>query len=191
MRGATPEQVAEAKQQLLNEVNMQFNGVDLPKGAARVREGAANLREILDGSFGQSLTPDNLNFIVHKAILAFHNDLNGLQDPAKASNFVFDKEDLEKLTNTVLDQIKKSREAGQKALMDLKEEAATVKEINGRLQTQTNSENPAKNAANLLINYENALYNALSEDEFYNRLKDYIRRYNEIYLAHSTPLKPF
>lgn len=110
MKGATPEQVLQAKQTLLKEVNMQFNGIDLPKGAANVREGAENLKEILEGSFGQSLVPDNLNYIVHKSVNAFHNDLNNLQDHTKASNFILDKNDLNKLTNDVLDEIKKSRE---------------------------------------------------------------------------------
>lgn len=172
-------------------MNNQFNGVDLPKSAANIREGAGNLKEILEGSFGQSLTPDNLNYLVHKSVLAFHNDLNTLQDHTKASNFILDKDDLDKLTNTVLDEVKKSREEGQKALLDLKEEAATINEISDKLQAPLDSTNPAKNAANVLINYENSLYNALSDDQFYNRLREYIKKYNDVYTSHVTPLKPF
>jgi hypothetical protein len=170
---------------------MQVNGVDLPESAADIRAAADTLQDILDGSFGQSLTPENLSFIVHKAILSMHNDLINMQDHTKPSNFSLDKEDLELLANDVLDEIKKSREGGQKALMDLKDEADVFKLVKDKVQTPLNNESTAKNAANVLINYENAIYEALSSESFYEKLKGFIKKYNDIYAEHLHPLKPF
>lgn len=190
-KNATPEQLNAARIKLKNNLQMQINGVDPAANAEIIRSIANDADAIMKSDFGKSLNQDNLNFIVQKAINSFKIDFDQMKDSKKASGFMLDQADLQRLADDVVDDLKKSREANQKAVLNLKDFHKIVQEQNKQYSAQPNSGDAAMDAADLLISYENYYYNVLSSDDFYSSLQDYIARYYDVYHAHVVPLEPF
>ncbi len=189
---ASPEQLEAARIKLKNNLQMQLNGIDPVVNSELVRNIANDADAILASDFGKSLNQDNLNFIVQKSLNAFRVDLDQLKDNKKASGFILDQTDLQRLADDVVDELKKSREGNQKIVLDLRDFNKYIQAQNRLFSANDpHSANPADDAAELLISYENYFYDALSSDEFHNSLKDYIARYYDVYYAHVDPLQPF
>lgn len=190
-QNASPEQLANARIYLKNNLQMNINGVDPVKNSQLIQSLAQNIDDILNSDFGHSLNSDNLNFIVQKAINSFHLDLDQMKDSTKASGFMMDQNDLQKLTDNVVDNLKQSRENNQKVVLNFVDLQKLVQVANKQYNATPNNNDDAMNAADLLISYENGYYEALASDEFYDSLKMYISKYYDIYLAHVKPLDPF
>lgn len=189
---ASPEQLEAARIKLKNNLQLQLNGVDPVANSELVRNIANDADAILKSDFGKSLNQDNLNFIVQKSINALRVDLDQLKDNKKASGFILDQSDLQRLADDVVDELKRGREANQKIVLDLRDFNKYIQAQNQLFSANdANSGNPAADAAELLISYENYYYDALASDEFHNGLKEYIARYYDVYYAHADPLQPF
>lgn len=185
------DQLVAARNKLKNNLQMQINGVDADANSALVRSIANDADGILKSDFGKSLNQDNLNFIVQKSINALKVDFDQMKDSKKASNFMLDQSDLQRLADDVVDELKKGREANQKVILDLRDLNKFVQAENRQFSAAPNSGDAANDAADLLISYENYYYDALSSDEFYSGLQDYIAKYYDVWYAHAVPLTPF
>lgn len=185
------DQLVAARTKLKNNLQMQINGVDADANSALVRSIANDADGILKSDFGKSLNQDNLNFIVQKAINSLKVDFDQMKDSRKASNFMLDQADLQRLADDVVDELKKGREANQKVILDLRDLNKFVQSQNRMYSAAPNSGDAANDAADLLISYENYYYDALSSDEFYSGLQDYIAKYYDVWYAHAVPLQPF
>lgn len=190
-KNATPEQLNNARIKLKNNLQMQINGVDPEANAAVIRSIANDADAIMKSDFGKSLNQDNLNFIVQKSINALKIDFDQMKDSKKASGFMLDQADLQKVADDVVDDLKKSREGNQKAILNLQDLHKLIQQQNKQYSAQPNSNDPANDAADLLISYENYYFDALSSDDFYDNLKNYISKYYDVYYAHVVPLEPF
>ncbi len=62
--------------------------------------------------------------------------------------------------------------------------------MNKKLEINPNSGNSAMDAAQLIIGYEDALFQTLSSDSFYSSLSNYIKKYYEVLKAHTSPATP-
>ena len=190
-QAATPEQLENAKNHLKNAFQRNINGVD-PETNAKLIQGIANNTDaILKSDFGKSLNPENLNFIIHKSISALHTDLDQFKSNNKASGFLLDKADLQKVTDDVLNELKIGREGDQKIVLNLVDFHKEIQELNKLHSAAPNSQDQAKNAADILISYDNYVYQALNSDEFYKNLNGYVSKYYDVYIAHMKPLDPF
>lgn len=190
-QNATPEQLNAARIKLKNNLQMQINGLDPEANAAAIRSIANDADAIMKSDFGKSLNKENLDFVVQKSINALKADFDQMKDGQKASGFMLDQADLQRLADDVVDELKKSREANQRAVINLKDFHKLIQQENKMFSAEPNSGNPASDAADLLISYENYYYDALSSDTFYADLKDYIAKYYDVYHAHAAPLEPF
>lgn len=190
-KNATPEQLNNARIKLKNNLQMQINGVDPAANAQIIRSIANDADAIMKSDFGKSLNQDNLNFIVQKSINALKVDFDQMKDDKKASGFMLDQADLQRVADDVVDDLKKSREANQKAILNLQDLHKFIQQQNKQYSAQPGSNDPASDAADLLISYENYYFDALSSDDFYDGLKGYISKYYDVYYAHVVPLEPF
>lgn len=185
------DQLVAARNRLKNNLQMQINGVDPEANSALVRSIANDADAILKSDFGKSLNQENLNFIVQKSINALKVDFDQMKDSRKASGFMLDQSDLQRLADDVVDELKKGREANQKVILDLRDFNKYVQAQNRLYSASPNSGDAAQDAADLLISYENFYYDALSSDAFYADLQNYIAKYYDVWYAHVTPLQPF
>lgn len=190
-KNASPEQLQNARNKLKDNLQMNINGIDPVQNSQLIQSIANNTDAILKANFGQSLNADNLNFIVQKSINALHADLNLMNDTRKSSGFKLDQEDLQKLADDVVDELKKSRENNQQVILNLADLNKEVQRSNKQYSALPNSGDDASNAADLLISYENFYYQTLSGDDFYNEIKNYIASYYDVYRAFILPLNPF
>ena len=190
-KNATPEQFQNARIKLKNNLQLNINGVDADQNSQLIQTLANNTDALLKSDFGKSLNKENLDFIVQKSINALREDFDQMKDNNKASGFFLDQSDLQQLANDVVDSLKQSREQNQKVVLDLVDFNKQIQFQNKLFNAAPNSSDDAQNAADLLISYENAYYQALSSDEFYDDLKNYISKFSDIYSAHVKPLQPF
>ena len=188
---ATPLQIQNAQIKLKNEIQKNINGVDPVKNAELVQAIANNTDAILKSDFGKSLNKENLDFIIHKAVGALHVDFDQMNDNQKASGFFLDHSDLETLTNDVVNELKKGRENNQQFVVNLVDLHKRIQNLNQIHNAQPNSGDPANDAADILISYDDQIYNALGSDDFYAGLRDYVSKYYAVYRAHVDELAPF
>lgn len=190
-QNASPEQLNAARIKLKNNLQMQINGIDPQENSAAIRSIANDLDAIMKSDFGTSLNKDNLDFIVHKSLNALKIDFDQMKNNGKASGFMLDQAELQRVADDVVDELKKSREANQKVVLNLADFNKFVQSQNRLYSAQPNSGDSANDAADLLISYENYYYDALSSDAFYTDLQNYIAKYYSIWDAHAKPLEPF
>lgn len=188
---ATPLQIQNAQIKLKNEMQMNINGVDPVKNAALVQAIANNTDAILKSDFGKSLNKANLDFIIHKAVGSLHVDIDQMNDKLKPSEFFLDNDDLNILTNDVVNELKKGRENNQQVVVNLVDLHKQIQNLNRLHSAQPNSGDAASDAADIIISYDDQVYSALGSDDFYNGLRDYIGKYYAIYRAHVDELAPF
>jgi len=190
-QNATEEQLQNARNKLKDNLQMNINGVDPVQNAQLIQSIANNTDAILKANFGQSLNADNLNFIVQKSINALQADLNQINNTQKASGFMLDQADLQKVANDVVDSLKKSRENNQQIILNLADLNREVQRANKEYSALPTSDDNASNAADLLISYENNYYQILSSDETYDQIQNYVANYYDIYRAYVVPLNSF
>lgn len=190
-QNASPEQLNAARIKLKNNLQMQINGIDPQENSAAIRSIANDLDAIMKSDFGASLNKDNLDFIIHKSLNALKVDFDQMKNNGKASGFMLDQADLQRVADDVVDELKKSREANQKVVLNLADFNKFIQQENRLYSAQPNSGDSANDAADLLISYENYYYDALSSDAFYNDLQNYVGKYYSIWDAHVKPLEPF
>lgn len=190
-QNATPEQLENARIYLKNNLQMNINGIDPVANSQLLQAVANNTDAILKSQFGKSLNKENLDFIIQKSINSLHVDFDQMKDGNKKSGFMLDQADLQKLTDNVVDELKDSREEGQKLVLDFTDLQKGIRAANKEYSANPNDSDPALNAANVLISYENGYYEALASDEFYDDLQSYIEKYYWIYHQHATQLEPF
>lgn len=188
---ATPEQLQAARTKLKNNLQMQLNGLDPVANSELIRSIANDSDAILKSDFGKSLNKENLDFIVHKAIKSLKVDFDQMKNANKPSGFMLDQADLQRVADDVVDELKKSREANQKAVINLKDFHKAIQQENRKYSAEPASGDSASDAADLLISYESFYYDLLSSDEFYGDLTNYIGNYYEVYYSHAAPLQPF
>ncbi|MCA6492176.1 MAG: hypothetical protein IM572_05835, partial [Chitinophagaceae bacterium] len=189
-KDASEEDIAAAREYLIKSFDAEFNGIDTNTASEKVKSIMTSLKSIVNGNFGKSLNEENLNFIVHRVVQAFHADLERTKDASKASDFVIDTDDLDLLVDNIIDELKKSREDNQKAIIDLRDFHRWVQAENKKLDFNVDTGNKALDAAESLIKYENAVYDTLGSAEFSEQLKNYVSKYYNVLKAHTKPWSP-
>lgn len=190
-QNASDAQLDSARNYLKTDFTLNLRNVDIEKSTTLINSISSKTENLLKSDFGKSLNFDNLNFIVHKSITAFQKDLDLLKDAKKMSGFILDNSDLQKLTADVIDEIQKSRKKNTLGILDLSDFKTEVENLNKELAFNSLSSDKAKNAADLMIVYENALFKALSSQQFYDHLKKYLFKYYHVYQGHVEMLQPF
>ena len=191
-QNASDAQLDSARNYLKNDFTLNLRNVDIEKSTTLINSISSKTENLLKSDFGKSLNFDNLNFIVHKSITAFQKDLDLLKDVKKMSGFILDNSDLQKLTADVIDEIQKSRKKNTLGILDLSDFKTEVENLNKELAFFNSlGSDKAKNAADLMIVYENALFKALSSQQFYDHLKKYLFKYYHVYQGHVEMLQPF
>ena len=189
-KDASEEDITAAREYLAKNVDAEFNGIDTNAATDKIKSIMASIKDVANGNLGKSLNEENLNFIVHRVVQAFHADLERTKDPSKPSEFVIDTDDLDLLVDNIVDELKKSREDNQKVIIDLRDFHRWVQAENKRLDIDVNTGNKALDAAEYLIKYENAIYDALGSPEFGQQLKNYVSKYYNVLKAHTKPWSP-
>ena len=189
-KDASEEDITAARQTLAKFVDAEFNGIDINAASDKIKSILTSIKEVANGKLGKSLNEENLNFIVHRVVQAFHADLERTKDSSKPSDFVIDTDDLDLLVDNVIDELKKSRESNQKAIIDLRDFHSWVQSENKLLDFDVNTGNKALDAAESWIKYENAVYDTLGSPEFGEQLKNYISKYYNVLKAHTKPWSP-
>jgi len=188
---ATPEQLENARIVLKNNLQMNLNGVDAEANVDLIHKVANNLNALLESDFGKSLNGPNLNYIIQRSINALRQDLENLKSPFKESNFILDENDVAKVADEVIDSLKQSRENNQAVILDMVDIHKEIQKENLKFSARPKGDDPARQAADLMMSYENYYYSALSSDQFYEDIQDYIRKYGDIYHSYVKPLQPF
>lgn len=190
-QNASDEQLAAARNYLKEDFAANLRNVDVAKNTELVRSIAKKTDAILKSDFGKSLNFDNLNFIVKKSIASAHSDFDQMKSLRKDSGFMIDQKDLEMLSRNILDEFQEGRTAKTNSYLDLSDFKAEVEKLNGQLQVGPLGQDKAKNAADVFIKYENAIYDTLGSEQFYSNLRNYVGKYYNIYQGHVEMLQPF
>ena len=188
---SSEDELLEAREIVLKDLKAKLAGIDTETNSEALQKLGEKLEAIDSSALGQSLNADNIKSIVHKVTASFLSDLSKLDSPAKKSGYILDTDDLEYLTENVIDELKISREDNQQVTIQLKNVEEALESITAKVAFKLNPDRkPAQQAADLFINYENVLSDVLSSDSFYDQLKDYVQRYYSVLKAHTSEAAP-
>lgn len=190
-QSATEDEMAAARAYLKDDFLQNLRGVDVPKSTLLVQSVANKTAALLRSDFGKSLNFENLNFIVGKSVAAAHSDFDRMKSVSKASGFMLNNTDLDTLARNVQDEFQKGRTARTSSFIDLSDFKAEVEKLNKELAWRPSSSDKAHNAADVLVMYENAVFNYLGSDQFYSSIRDYVGKYYDVYRGHAALLTPF
>lgn len=187
---ADEDELTSAREYLKTDFKKEFAGVDHAKLSELIQKVLNNIDEITKSNFGLSINAANMNYIMNKLTQAAHADVDQLKDLKKKSEFIFDVNDLNTMIDNVIDELKKSTENRQTMLKELSEFSDDLKKVNDEFSFSIDTGDKARDAANVLIKYNEALMKVLTSDRIYDLIGQYVNRFKEIVIAHTQPLSP-
>lgn len=188
---ASEKQMANAREYLKDDFSLNIQKVDQPKSIALIQSISSKTGSILRSNFGKSLNYDNLNFIIHKSIGALSQDFDLMKNSSKASGFMLNNTNLQWLNGNISQVLNKGRDNKETSHLDLSDFKREIEYLNKKLVFRAESRDNARNAADLMILYENVIYDTLSNEAFYDQLHGYIGKYYNVYHGHASLLRPF
>jgi hypothetical protein len=178
-------------EKLKEQIEKEFQGVEKEKILQLTKKFSENALDILNKKLGESLSQENLNNVVMKLASAGIQDLEGLKDPNKKSDFIYDVNNIDKVMKTVAEEIKMLHEKNGKIKfrIGLKEFDGFINEIKEvikndlKFEKLANEKDPellAKGiieSKNYLEKFEDDLYNVFTHENTKNAIKNYAKSF--------------
>jgi hypothetical protein len=197
------DQLSLLKTYLSKQLDNEFSRVDFEKYASNLNLVTPYFREGIFNKLKDSLSEYDIQFTIHGLISAAKIDLDNLTDESKESEFVWDVQDIDRISNNIVTQIKLLHDKNGRIqfkfsmndLNNILEKSKGLIETFYKPDDGKNSEEAAQiframiNQAKLLEPFENEVYDLLSSDTFFQSVKAYVVSYLELVKSVAKKLK--